>query len=1519
MENNLDENFNIDELLSGEEVGSILDDLEGNQLHSETMEIVQENQEGEMSVPTDCSNVPNAAFHSYVATCFFRNGGVIQHGSGADGQEEEEPQAEEERMEEELMPLDVFNFPNTYFHLELRRTKSFKHREHEIVNEQSYTAQLRQEVITNDQATLSDIQPQLYLLFHSLLQEINNHYNPYDLVRVFITHEELVNTNIIVGPDYLGNMTADVIMNQVADVIRSNNFIPADQKLSINIAAIKNIYGLKMGTYVTDVWKDVIDKKCIISIANDDELCLPRSIAVALARLEYKQNPDRMDLKKKYETMRKKDRKLKKSYSSTSMQKCTALKYQKEAGIPLNAIGLLEHIPLYEKSLKIGITVISARGGNKKVYNGDATHSRQIMLYHIHPQGSMHGHFCVITSMTALLGRSYYCNHCDKGFQNNDKHMCEDWCNICGQSPCLATSDPIRCDKCHAPCRSMQCLVRHATKLGKYPSKCEQMMFCPLCKVCLKRPGRTGRPLALHTCGESYCSNCKKYYVNELHTCYMRAVGPKEGEDSQRFIFYDVESLLDENGEQVPNLIIAHSICSTCQEETMVTPDSRCISCGSRCESCNSRKGNEFHKKPCHTCGQREVMFLGPNAVSSFGAWLFSKQHKDVIAIAHNARAYDAYFLYNYIINNSMTPEMIFQGTKIMYCRVQSGLNITLLDSINFLNMPLSQLPKSFGLQEMKKGFFPHLYHIREHLEDPSAMKLDHHPPPKYYDIDSMRKSKREEFIRWYDQHSHSPFDFWTELIDYCRSDVNILLNACWKFRCLVMESTGPNNPIDPFNYVTIASVCMGIFRRKYLPEQWRVLRPEHADPSCHHEFNCPCEWTPALKPNGDSPLQWMNGNEVQSYEKIKETFESSPIGLLPPHGYARRDNYSVASMEWIAYIEQQYKNIQGEIIQIRTARHSSGEKCVPYMLSSGKIIHYKLDGYFVDRHGVEHALEFNGCWYHGCPSCFPRDRQSLRVAGKNLDQRYIDTMEKESRLREMGFVLHTTWACEFAQLIRSQPEVCDLINELEFPNPITIREAYFGGRTNSIQLHRIFSGNDKAGYLDFCSLYPYVLKYKTYPVGHPIRITSQFRGLVKSPCVGNCPYYPCVGVHFTFPYFGLVKAKVLPPRRLLFPILPIRCNNKLMFPLCMKCAREESQFPCRCTNEERILHHTWCTPEVEVAINMGYILMDVIEVLHWEKTSTINHDTGKGGLFTEYINTFLKLKAQASGYPKHVQTWKDKLAYVEQYSKHEGIHLDPSMIEFNPGLRSIAKLALNSFYGKFGQRTNMKKCAYINHPNEIYKLMNDYTKKICDMHVLNEQQVILEYTITEQFQEMDRKTNVMISAMCAAYARLRLWEVLNQLGERVLYHDTDSVIYSYTPTLPHPPIGSYLGDLADELTCKEVGCNGCEEGHWIVEFVGCGAKNYAYQINNGQIVCKVRGFCLNYSASQVVNMDSMRQVLYDWQNKRESLPMTTYKTMISRNKYTAIVYTHTMAKTYALVYNKRVVHPDFTTVPYGY
>jgi hypothetical protein len=47
---------------------------------------------------------------------------------------------------------------------------------------------------------------------------------------------------------------------------------------------------------------------------------------------------------------------------------------------------------------------------------------------------------------------------------------------------------------------------------------------------------------------------------------------------------------------------------------------------------------------------------------------------------------------------------------------------------------------------------------------------------------------------------------------------------------------------------------------------------------------------------------------------------------------------------------------------------------------------------------------------------------------------------------------------------------------------------------------------------------------------------------------------------------------------------------------------------------------------------------------------------TREGGLFAGYIDTFLKLKAEASGYPAWVRSSADEERYIESFWKREGV-----------------------------------------------------------------------------------------------------------------------------------------------------------------------------------------------------------------------------------------------------------------------
>ena len=76
------------------------------------------------------------------------------------------------------------------------------------------------------------------------------------------------------------------------------------------------------------------------------------------------------------------------------------------------------------------------------------------------------------------------------------------------------------------------------------------------------------------------------------------------------------------------------------------------------------------------------------------------------------------------------------------------------------------------------------------------------------------------------------------------------------------MESTGPDNPIDPFDYITIASLCMGTFRAKFLPKKWKILTKSKAREGClHNNWECLCKWNEGCKLYGNAPLEMLHSD----------------------------------------------------------------------------------------------------------------------------------------------------------------------------------------------------------------------------------------------------------------------------------------------------------------------------------------------------------------------------------------------------------------------------------------------------------------------------------------------------------------------------------------------------------------------------------------------------------------------------------------------------------------------------------
>ena len=80
------------------------------------------------------------------------------------------------------------------------------------------------------------------------------------------------------------------------------------------------------------------------------------------------------------------------------------------------------------------------------------------------------------------------------------------------------------------------------------------------------------------------------------------------------------------------------------------------------------------------------------------------------------------------------------------------------------------------------------------------------------------------------------------------------------------------------------------------------------------------------------------------------------------------------------------------------------------------------------------------------------------------------------------------------------------------------------------------------------------------------------------------------------------------------------------------------------------MLEGTWVTEEVKLAVRNGYKVMKIFSVWHWNAYEKDDAEKKSGGLFTEYVNTFLKVKQENSGYPSWCENDNDKDKYIEEY-----------------------------------------------------------------------------------------------------------------------------------------------------------------------------------------------------------------------------------------------------------------------------
>lgn len=386
--------------------------------------------------------------------------------------------------------------------------------------------------------------------------------------------------------------------------------------------------------------------------------------------------------------------------------------------------------------------------------------------------------------------------------------------------------------------------------------------------------------------------------------------------------------------------------------------------------------------------------------------------------------------------------------------------------------------------------------------------------------------------------------------------------------------------------------------------------------------------------------------------------------------------------------------------------------------------------------------------------------------------------------------------------------------NEYDF-----VKAGFHGGRTECIRLHRKWSEKEleqgKGGkYVDIQSLYPTTQFYDYLPYDAPIWVVFD-----------ECTPEQCEKL--INENFGFFEVDIEMNKELFISPLVNKGNGKLE-------ASVEDKKKVVYFGEELIR-----------AINDGCKVTKIHKLLKFKKTNN---------LFKDFVSTFLEVKVNASGMPKFWNNLSKRKIFIDYHYKEFGFA--PSPGPKNPGLRAIAKLILNSLWGKFGQRPDMIQTKYIGPDNvkEWYKLIQLSDKKLIDIKADELTGCYLFVRYLDNREECNNtlyKTNIAIASAVTANAGMRLYKELSKLGKRVLYHDTDSIIYEYDPELYNVEEGNYLGMWESE-TGELLLC----------EYVSIGPKSYSYKIDWIQAECKMKGICLNHDNTKVVNFDTLKHLV---------------------------------------------------------
>ena len=218
-------------------------------------------------------------------------------------------------------------------------------------------------------------------IFEHLLNDVTTGMNDQDQVR-FVLRSTQLDTPISILFMPVVQLTPERVFSQIERVIQSNRDFRLNDTVVVDIVHVEAPQGSARSRRTTlDIKEFLHKKRSVITIWNNDDLCLARALVVAIAKIE--KDPG-------YKHIRDPERKV---------QEKKARELHELAKVPLGPCGLPE-VELFQKYLtKYEINIVSTAHNSSIIYPPKPTTNNVTPLYlHLHEN-----HYDVITSMPGFL------------------------------------------------------------------------------------------------------------------------------------------------------------------------------------------------------------------------------------------------------------------------------------------------------------------------------------------------------------------------------------------------------------------------------------------------------------------------------------------------------------------------------------------------------------------------------------------------------------------------------------------------------------------------------------------------------------------------------------------------------------------------------------------------------------------------------------------------------------------------------------------------------------------------------------------------------------------------------------------------------------------------------------------------------------------------------------------------------------------------------------------------------------